>query len=77
MDCSDPQKWQAPPELQQMLLDIAESADGGTHLSFIEFAKLIVAVLVDAIEPEQIAESAKADIVNELWKKYTWRRRKI
>jgi hypothetical protein len=53
-----------------MLLRIAYSFSDGSFLSFIEFVKLIVAVLEDAVQPEQLSESAKAEIVNELWKVY-------
>jgi hypothetical protein len=53
-----------------MLLDIAYSVSDGEFPSFIAFAKLIVAILEDAIEPETVSESVKADLVHELWKDF-------
>ena len=56
--------------LRKMLLAIAYSFSDGSFLSFVEFAKLVVAVLEDAVEPEQLSESVKAETVYELWKEY-------
>jgi hypothetical protein len=63
-------------ELKRMLLDIAYSFGDGSFLPFIEFAKLTIAVLDSAVEPEQVLESTKADVVYELWKDYAAGRRK-
>lgn len=57
-------------ELRRMLLAIAYACSDDSFLSFIEFAKLVVAVLEDAVEPVQLSESVKADTVHELWKDY-------
>jgi hypothetical protein len=63
-------------ELRQMLLDIAYSVSDGEFLSFVAFAKLVVDVLEDAVEPERLLESEKADVVCQLWKEYAAGRRK-
>ena len=60
-----------------MLLDIAYSVGEGEILSFVGFAKLVVAILEDAIEPAQVSESIKADTVYELWKVYACGKRKL
>jgi hypothetical protein len=61
--------------LKRMLLDIALRIGAREHLSFIAFANVIVAVLDDAVEPECLSESTKAETVNALWKEFSCRRR--
>lgn len=56
--------------LRQMLLDIAYSFAGDDFLTFLQFTKLVVAVLEDATRPSTLLESAKAQLVYELWQDY-------
>lgn len=56
--------------LRQMLLDIANAFSDGGMLTFLEFTKLTIAVLEDAIDSKPLLESAKAQLVYELWRDY-------
>ncbi len=62
-------------ETRRMLLSIAYSFGDGKMMSFIEFAKLVVAVLEDAMEGKDLLESVKAETAYELWKEYACGRR--
>lgn len=62
-------------ELRRMLLSIAYSFGDGKMLPFIEFAKLVVAVLESEMEGKDLFESVKAETVYELWKEYACGRR--
>lgn len=64
-----------PLTLRQMLLDIAHSVSDGQFLSFIAFAKLVYAVLEEAVKPLDLLESAKAQTIYELWIDYAAGRR--
>ena len=69
-----------PYETRKMLLAIAYAFGDGEFLSFVEFTKLVVAVLEDVLndvrELQQFPESAKAKIVYELWQDYAAGRRR-
>ena len=68
-----------PYETRKMLLEIAYAFGDGTFMSFVEFTKLIVAVLEDVLkdagELERFLESSKANVVYELWQDYAAGRR--
>ena len=63
------------PGIRKMLLSIAYSFGDRRFLPFTEFAYLVVTVLEDAVEPQELMESTKAEIVYELWKEYAAGRR--
>jgi hypothetical protein len=62
-------------EVRRMLLSIAYSFGDRKMLPFIEFAKLVVAVLEAETEGKDLFESVKAETVYELWKEYAAGRR--
>jgi hypothetical protein len=53
---------------KRMLLEVAHSFSEGRVLPFVEFTKLVVAILEAETEPSGLMESAKAEVVHELWR---------
>jgi hypothetical protein len=57
-------------DMRKMLLGIAYDFSDGKMMTFLEFAELVVSVLEDAVEPDELMESTKAEAVYDLWKAY-------
>ena len=63
--------------IKRMLLEVAYSFSDGRVLPFVEFTKLVVAVLESETEPCRLMESTKAEVVCELWRAHAAGKRRL
>ena len=77
MDSRDRKKWEALTDDQRNLLLAIVEIFMGSQVLFDEFAKTMHSLLSDFPGMEILSESKRARFVNELWKQYEWRSRKL
>ena len=77
MESQERKKWETLTDDQRnMLLAIVETLMG-SYLTYDHFAETMSRLLEDVPGLEILSESKRASFVNELWREYEWRKKKL
>jgi len=77
MESQERKKWETLTDDQRnMLLAIVENLMG-SYLTHDHFAETMSRLLEDVPGLEILSESKRASFVNELWREYEWRKKKL
>ncbi len=77
MESQERKKWESlTGDQRNMLLAIVETLMG-SYLAYDHFAETMSRLLEDVPGLEILSESKRASFVNELWREYEWRKKKL
>ena len=77
MESQERKKWESlTGDQRNMLLAIVETLMG-SYLTYDHFAETMSRLLEDVPGLEILSESKRASFVNELWREYEWRKKKL